>query len=231
MKRQYNNRKVFRPSRQTLMTLRCLFTVRITWLYSTPLLCMRACGLVVWLSLRVANIPGSRRTTILCSIGYFFYCLQCFVLFALFFTQWLIYPFSFHIDIVSHINFYSQFSQFIRRCKDCNACINWWCLCIVLLRKITKNTTDRNIANFSVLLLILEKVPGKGAFFFSSVWQLYIRDFKFKIWIENKLKKNVIEEKVFLPLRDYMVKFPWSVISESWKISKSLLVTISKVTK
>ena len=37
--------------------------------------------------------------TILCSISYF-YCYHCFVLFALFFTQWLIYSFSFHIDIL-----------------------------------------------------------------------------------------------------------------------------------
>ena len=36
----------------------------------------------------------------------------------------------------------------------------------MLLREITQNTTDRNIASFSVLLLILEKVPGKGAFSF-----------------------------------------------------------------
>ena len=36
---------------------RCLCTMRITWLYPTPLLCMRAYGLVVWLSLRIANVP------------------------------------------------------------------------------------------------------------------------------------------------------------------------------
>ena len=29
-----------------------------------------------------------------------FYCYHCFVLFAIFFTQWLIYPYSFHIDIL-----------------------------------------------------------------------------------------------------------------------------------
>ena len=39
----------------------------------------------------------------------------------------------------------------------------------------------------------------------------------------------MIEKKRRLPLYAY-VKVPCSVISESWKISKSLLVTISKVT-
>ena len=42
--------------------------------------------------------PWFETHTILCSISYF-YCYHCFVLFALFCTQWLIYPFSFHIDI------------------------------------------------------------------------------------------------------------------------------------
>ena len=47
--------------------------------------------------------PGFETQTILCSISYFLLLLlqhHCFVLFALFFTQWLIYPFSFHIDIL-----------------------------------------------------------------------------------------------------------------------------------
>ena len=37
-----------------------------------------------------------------------------------------------------------------------------------------------------------KKVPGKGAFFFSSIWQLYIRDFKFeeKIYTRNQWKRN-----------------------------------------
>ena len=69
----------------------------ITWLYSTPLLSMRAVGVVVCLSLRKANFPGSRRTQF-SVVSVIFYCYHCFVLFALFFTQWLIYPFSFHID-------------------------------------------------------------------------------------------------------------------------------------
>ena len=128
----------------------------------------------------------------------------------------------------SHINFYSQLSQFIRRCKDCYAFKNLWYLYIVLLRDITQNTADRNIANFSVLLLILKKVPEQGAFFFSSVWQLYFWDFIFEIWIENILKTKYYWEKgIPAPM---MVEFPRSVISESWKIFKSLLVTISKDT-
>ena len=189
---------------------------------------MRACGLVVWLSLRMANVPGSKRTHysvvwVICC-----YCLQCFVLIALFPTMANISIFLSHWH--SHINFYSQLSQLIRRCKDCNACKNWWYLCIILLRDITQNTTDRNIANFSVLLLILEKVPEKGAFFISSVWQLYIRDFIFKIWKENILRKKILLRKRYFCPYETMVKFSCSVILESWKISKSLLATLSKVT-
>ena len=71
----------------------------ITWLYSTPWLFMRSVGVVVCLSLRMAKVPGSRRIQYSASVSYF-YCCHCFVLFALFFTQWLIYPFSFHIDIL-----------------------------------------------------------------------------------------------------------------------------------
>ena len=71
----------------------------ITWLYSTPLLFVRAVGVVVCLSLRKANVTGSRRTQYSVA-SFIFYWYHCFVLFALFFTQWLIYPFSFHIDIL-----------------------------------------------------------------------------------------------------------------------------------
>ena len=83
---------------------------------------------------------------------------------------------------------------------------------------------------FSLFFLFLEKVQGKGAFFFSSVLQLYIRDFIFKIWIGNKLNKKYYCEKRYFSPYEAMVKFPSSVISEIWKISKSLLVTISKFT-
>ena len=71
----------------------------ITWLYSTPLLFVQAVGVVVCLSLRMAYFSGSRRTRHSVVSG-IFYRWHCFVLFALFFTQWPIYPFSFHIDIV-----------------------------------------------------------------------------------------------------------------------------------
>ena len=99
----------------------------------------------------------------------------------------------------------------------------------MLLRGIPQNTTDRNIANFSVLLLILKKVPGKGAFsFLSSVncisGILYLK-FEKKIYF----RKNIIEKRYFWPY-ETMVKFPSSVIQENWTISKSLLVTILKVT-
>ena len=69
----------------------------ITWLYSTPLLIMRAVDVVVCLSLCMANVPGSRPTQY-SVVLVIFYCYHCFVLFALFFIQWLIYPFS--IDIL-----------------------------------------------------------------------------------------------------------------------------------
>ena len=122
--------------------------------------------------------PWFETHTILCSIGGGGgYCLQYFVLFALFFSHWLIYIFLSHWH--SHINFYSQFSQAIRRCKDCNACKNRWYLCIVLLRDITQNTTDRNIADFSVLLLILKKVPGKGAFIVYQGFYIWNLDRKY----------------------------------------------------
>ena len=88
-----------------------------------------------------------------------FLLLQCFVFFCSLFTTMAnisIFLSPWH----SHKNFKSQFSQFMRCSKDCNAFKNWWYLFIVLLREITQNTTDRSIANFSVLLLFFEKVPG-----------------------------------------------------------------------
>ena len=51
-----------------------------------------------------------------------------------------------------------------------------------------------------------------------------------RIWIENILQKKYYWEKGISAPRKTMVKCSSSVISESWKISKSLLVTISKVT-
>ena len=48
-----------------------LFTVRITWFYSTPLLFMRAVGLVVWLASH-GECPAFDTHIIPCSIGYFF---------------------------------------------------------------------------------------------------------------------------------------------------------------
>ena len=158
----------------------------ITWLYSTPLLFMQTVGLVVCLSLRMANFSGSRRTHY-SVVSVIFLLLTLFCTFCSFFhTMANISIFLSHWHC--HINFYFPFSQFMCRCKDWNACKNWWHFSTVLLREITQNKTDMNIANFSVLLLFLEKVPGKGAFFFSSIWQLYIRDFIFEIWRENILK-------------------------------------------
>ena len=71
----------------------------LTCLYSTPWLSMRSVGVVVCLSLRLAKVPGSRRTQYFV-VTVIFIAIIVFVLFALFFTQWLIYQFSFHIDIL-----------------------------------------------------------------------------------------------------------------------------------
>ena len=55
-------------------------------------------------------------------------------------------------------------------------CGNYYFLLLTVLRTFCSlfllsflQAIDRNIANLSVLLLFLEKVPGKGGFFFSSV--------------------------------------------------------------
>ena len=186
----------------------------ITWLYSTPLLIMRAVGAMACLSLRKANFPGSRRTQY-SVVSDIFYCYHCFVLFALFFhTMANISIFLSHW--LSHINFYFPFSQFMCRCKDWNACKNWWYFCTVLLREITQIKTDRNIANFCY---IWKKYQGKVSFSFlpfdNCISGILYLKFEEKIY----LGKNIIAKKVFLPLWHYG-KIPCSVISESWKISK-----------
>ena len=70
----------------------------------------------------------------------------------------------------------------------------------MLLREITQNKTDRNIANLSVLLLFLEKVPGKGALSFlpfnNCISGILYLKFEEKIY----LSKNINAKKVFLPL-------------------------------
>ena len=68
----------------------------ITWLYSTPWLFMRSVGVLVCLSLRMTKIPGSRRT----QYKVIFITVIVLDFLLSFFTQWLIYPFSFHIDIL-----------------------------------------------------------------------------------------------------------------------------------
>ena len=135
----------------------------ITWLYSTPLLFMQAVGLVVCLSLGMANFCGSRRTYY-SVVSVIFLLLTLFSTFALFHTMASISIFLSHWHC--HIIFYFPFSQCMCRCKDRNACKNLLYCCTVLLREITQNKTDMNIANFRVLLLFMEKEPGKCAFFF-----------------------------------------------------------------
>ena len=70
----------------------------ITRLYSTPCLIMRSVGVVVCLSLRMAKVTGSRRTQY--SVVSVIFIAIIVLYFLLFFMQWLIYPFSFHIDIL-----------------------------------------------------------------------------------------------------------------------------------
>ena len=85
----------------------------ITWLYSTPLLFMRAVGVMVCLSLRKANVTGSRRTQY--SVVSVFLLLSLFSTFcSLFHTMVNISIFLSHWH--SHINFYFPFSQFMCRC-------------------------------------------------------------------------------------------------------------------
>ena len=162
--------------------------------------------------------------TILCS-SVTFYCYHCtfcslfhtMANMSIFFSHWL-----------SHINFYFPLSQFMCRCKDWNACKNWWYFCTVLLIEITQIKNDRNIANCCYFWK-KKKYEGKVPFSFLPFENcisgiLYLK-FEEKIY----LGKNIIAKKVFLSLWHYG-RIPCSVISESWKISKSLLVTISKVT-
>ena len=83
----------------TLPAWLCLFTVRnyMTLFNTLALHAIRWCSGMSLAS--HGEGPWFETHTLLCSISYF-YCYHCFVLFALFFTQWLIYPFSFHIDIL-----------------------------------------------------------------------------------------------------------------------------------
>ena len=85
----------------------------ITWLYSTPLLFMRSVGVLVCLSLRMAKVPGSRRTQY--SVGsVIFIAIIVLYFFSLFHAMANISFFLSHS--YSHINFYFPFSQFMCRC-------------------------------------------------------------------------------------------------------------------
>ena len=78
----------------TLPAWLCLFTVRnyMTLFNTLALHAIRWCSGMSLAS--HGEGPWFETHTIPCSISYF-YCYHCFVLFALFFTQWLIYPFPF----------------------------------------------------------------------------------------------------------------------------------------
>ena len=83
----------------TLSAWLCLFTVRnyMTLFNTMAFHAIRWCSGMSLAS--HGEGPWFEMHTILYSISYF-YCYHCFVLFALFFKQWLIYPFSFYIDIL-----------------------------------------------------------------------------------------------------------------------------------
>ena len=101
------------PCQLCIVRLPCV----ITWLYSTPLLIVRAVGVVVCLT-------GSRRTQH-SVVSVIFLLLSLFCTFcSLFHTMANISIFLSHW--LSQINFYFPFSQFMCRCKDLNACKNWW---------------------------------------------------------------------------------------------------------
>ena len=109
---------------------RCLFTERNTWLYSTLLLCMRACGQVVWLSLRMANVPGSRRTQYSVVSAIFIYCLQCFVLSLSFPTMANISIIYFSFTLTFSYNFLLPiftFAKIIMHIKISEICVScYW---------------------------------------------------------------------------------------------------------
>ena len=84
----------------TLPAWRCLFTVRNYMTLFNTFVLMRTVGLVVRLSLGMAN--WSRVRDAYTTLYYQLFFIAIIVLYFLlsFFTQWLIYQFSFHIDIL-----------------------------------------------------------------------------------------------------------------------------------
>ena len=83
----------------TLPAWRCLFTVRNYMTLFNTFALMQAVGVVVWLSLGMEKVPGSRRRQY-SVVSVIFIAIMVLYFLLSFFTQWLIYPFSFHIDIL-----------------------------------------------------------------------------------------------------------------------------------
>ena len=81
----------------TLPAWRCLFTVRDYMTLFNTIAGMRWCSGMSLAS--HGEGPWFDTHTILCSISYFLL-LSLFCTFCSLFTQWLIYPFSFHIEIL-----------------------------------------------------------------------------------------------------------------------------------
>ena len=82
----------------TFPAWRCLLNVRDYMTLFNTFAFMRAVGLVVCLSLRIANVTGSRRT--LYSLVSVIFIAIIVLYFLLSFSHNKIYPFSFHIDIL-----------------------------------------------------------------------------------------------------------------------------------
>ena len=105
-----------------------------------------------------------------------------------------------------HLNFQYSFRFFFLVISLSNTMhnnrINMWYLCIVL-REITQNKTDRNIANFiGLLLFFFKRTRARCLFLF---FRLTIVFQGFYIWNLNRniLQKNIIAKKAFLSLWDY----------------------------
>ena len=94
----------------------------------------------------------------------------------------------------------------------------------VTKRDNSKHKTDRNIANFCHFW---KKYQGKVPFSFLPFDNCISGILYLKFEEKTYLSKNIIAKRYFCPY-DTMVRMPCSVISESWKISKSFWLQYQK---
>ena len=89
-----------------------------------------------------------------------------------------IFPFSFSHSIWHpHIIFCPQFSQFIYLSKNCNACINWWSLCIVLLSPIHSTSLEMSEVSSETDMLSISVPQQTDAAISRKVLQRYAKSF------------------------------------------------------